>query len=393
MASAPGFSRYYPWIAIGSVVLLVGFLLFGPLERADRGSSVLWEENWQAIELLNKGHTTLRLIREGGLFADQYFVEYDDARAQRVRRRGGATVQNSIYDWRKPTLVAYYALDKERAGSAGLNGADLQLRFYSRAGAEPVTLTVGNKSGANNRFISSTYSDHDRQLLVIPDYIIEKLKADRVSFRERRLLYYGSNSYTTRLRLRADLDGREQTLELTQRREMKKPEGADASAAPTPVFVWTRTVDGKEVEIPLSLGGALEGAVKGLQIDAFYDEPTAPLASPAGAPPVEMTAAAMDALWKRNAPNLLTLEVSIKDAGDERIELRRTVRNPADPLPDGAADRYLLKTDRDPQTDWARATAVDSILSQMRAVLSYKEAQPSTATPPGRSDVPGGGSP
>ena len=72
--------RFYPHIAAGAGVLILLLILWGPTDGEESArDSIVWQEDWEVIEYYAEPgdrYPALRLIREPGLVADEFFVEF-----------------------------------------------------------------------------------------------------------------------------------------------------------------------------------------------------------------------------------------------------------------------------------------------------------------------------
>ena len=367
-------ARYYPYIAGVAGLALIALLLFGPSGGEDaRKESTLWEETWSVIEYLpgiseeadapNARSTVaeepnLRLIREGGLYADDYFVETRNAAGEWVRRRGGPSVSNIFRDWRKPKLNAYYELNPERRTQSELDRPRHVVRFYDSPGGPPAVLRVGKVTGGANRFVESDYDDHEDLLLIMGGYLFDRFTQDPFSYREKRILIYPAGSHTGEIFLE-DATGASIRISLTQE---EQPEGP-------PKNVYRRhDADGKTVEIPPNVASPLDAAVKSMMIQNFRDEPAAREWGDA------------EALWQQAGKNYAQVKVQIAGGQSYWLHFREAQTVAVE------ADRILMQSSVSMGTDWARRSAVENALQQMKLLREYEPPKlPQPGSNPGQA--------
>lgn len=381
-------ARYYPWIGIGAGLIFLVLVLYGPLEEDTDTKGLLWKKDWAVIEYEEAGRPPVRLMRQGSLFKDEYFVETlpvhlqkpgDETAAEAsaaqsdngnyTRRRGGPAVTNLFNDWRAAQLKAYYTVeDAAKLAELGLTEPGATVRLYAAPDAEPVVIKAGTVR-AGNRYVTSTYADHAGLVLLIPDYLITRLQQPAINFREKRLVEFQAKSYTGELEISGDVDGDGQAESVVIQQEREEREGS------SPVIKWFRVRDGERVELPLNVASPLDAAVKGVNIDRFRDDP-------------EMLQEAGDAeaLWKRSQPaKELTLRLQLTGDGDVTFVTR--VR----PVPDGvegeaAGTRALVQSELEPGTDWTRRANYENTLDRLKQAVKY-EPPPENHEPPA-SDKP-----
>ncbi len=373
--------RFYPHIAAGAGVLILVLILWGPTggEESSR-DSIVWQEDWEVIEYYaspDDKYAALRLIREPGLIADEYFVESpatelakagadesagdeQDANAtdgapEYVRRRGGPTVTNIFRDWRRPKLNAYHQRSPERETEFGLNEPEHIVRFYESSGGDAVELRAGVKSGGANRFVTSSYYDHEGLLLIIGSYLFDKFTQGPFTYREKRILYYPTGSYTGEIRVRNEAG---EKLRLTARQEEREQGG--------PLTLYQRQNEpGSETsvtDIPLNIASPLDAAVKSLMIQRFRDEPEAREFGDA------------EQLWEQAGKNWAEIDITIAEGDSYWIHLRQA---PAV----GDEDLVLIRSSVSMGTDWARRTAVENALRHMQIIGNYIPPEPEPEIP------------
>ncbi|MEQ9365422.1 MAG: hypothetical protein RIF32_14345 [Leptospirales bacterium] len=400
--------RYYPHIAGAAGVLILILILWGPSGGEDSArDSIVWKEDWQVIEYYpnrDAKYPALRLIREPGLVSDQYFVETpakgpaaattnparhadatvaatngqdatgttsprgsgaaqpavgDESEPRYVRRRGGPSVTNIFRDWRRPKLNAYHELSPERETEFGLDVPEHVVRFYERPGGAPIELRAGVKSGGANRFAASNYYDHEGLLLIVGSYLFDKFTQGPFTYREKRILYYPTDSFTREIRVK-NKDGR--TLRLNAKQEPREQGG------PLTTYRRHNPADGSATEIPLNIASPLDAAVKSMMIDRFRDE--------------DLRFGDAEALWKQAGENFAEIGVDIHKGDSYWIHFRQA--------PDvGDEDLILIQSSVSMGTDVARRSAVENALRHMQIISDYvpPEPQPEVeSVPNGDSD-------
>ena len=377
--------RYYPYIGVAAGALVLLFILWGPVGEGDEQESILWKEDWQVIEYVPgvapddtgdeatnaepatatstkvemKNAPTLRVIRVPGLLEDQYFVETPAAAAessaqQYVRRRGGPSIANMFREWRRPKLAGYYTSTPERLRDLGLNRPEHIVRFYSSPNGKAVELGAGNKSGGANRFVSSTYADHAGLVLLVGGHLFDKFTQDPFSYRERRILYYPSDSYTKEIRVK-DAQGRALRITLNQEAAPSQPQ---QQAGPRSTYYRHDDATGDATEIPLNIASPLDAAVKSMMIQTFRDEPAAERLGDA------------EKLWQAAGKNYAEVEVQIAKGDQYWLHFREA------PGRAEGDDVILMRTSVSKGTDWARRTAVENALKHVELLRDYTPPEP-----------------
>lgn len=368
--------RFYPYIALAAGALVLLLILWGPVGggESDR-DSIIWQEDWQLIEYYRGSASerpALRLIREPGLVADEYFVETlpeadeasdidpnpNEKEPEYIRRRGGPSVSNLFRDWRRPKLNAYHELSSERETEFGLDRPEHIVRFYSSPTADPIELRAGKKSGGANRFAASNYHDHKDLLLIVGGYLFDKFTQGSYSYREKRILYYPTGSYTKEIIVR-DPEG--QPVRVTLEQELR-PEG---TGGPLNIYRRYNVAGASETttEIPINIASPLDAAVKSMMIERFRDEPSARSLGDA------------EDLWNRAEKNFAEVEVEIEKGDQYWIHFRQV------PVPDGE-DLILVRSSVSIGTDWARRTAIENALKHVQIIRNYVPPEPAPEPTP-----------
>ncbi|MCR9142611.1 MAG: DUF4340 domain-containing protein [bacterium] len=380
--------RYYPHIAAVAGVLILLLILWGPSDGEDSArDSIVWKEDWQVIEYYASAdapHPTLRLIREPGLVSDSYFTESPaavlaandtatdaaiegvteddgqsaDAKPEYVRRRGGPSVTNTFRDWRRPKLNAYHRLSPEREAEFGLNEPEHVVRFYERPGGTPVELRAGVKSGGANRFVASTYYDHEDLLLIIGSYLFDKFTQSPFSYREKRILYYPTASFTREIRV-TNKDG--ETLRLNAAQEPRE------QGAPLTIYRRYNPADDSSTDIPNNIASPLDAAVKSMMIHRFRDEAA------------EIGDA--EALWEQAGKDFAEVKVDIAKGDSYWMRFRQ-----APGIEATDEDLILIQSSVSIGTDWARRTAVENALRNMQIISGYVPPEPQPETEASAND-------
>lgn len=365
--------QLYLFGALGAAALVVALILFGPGQEPENPSAVLWKESWEVVEYYEApDRLKYRFVRDSGLFQDRYFFEgapLDGASgAALVRYRGNYNVKNLFTDWQKPQLRALYNANPDLLKQSELEGARPQLRFYSRAGADPIVVNIGKTNAANATYITTDYSEHRGALALLPSYLFEKVKYDAVQYRERRFLDISGDAFIQTVETSFISQDKNQRLVLRQ--ERRKVESESEGETPPTVAteaIWLREDANGAAELPKNLVNQFDGALRQIQRDRFADEPAPPRPE-----------SARD-LWSRAGANLLELKVQLSE-GESPAPI--SVRRPpalaaAAPLSPASgetdpAEFYLIKSADDDAVHWVSAAVIDNLLTQAGVIAAYR---------------------
>lgn len=365
--------QLYLFGALGAAALVVALILFGPGQEPENPSAVLWKESWEVVEYYEApDRLKYRFVRDSGLFQDRYFFEgapLDGASgAALVRYRGNYNVKNLFTDWQKPQLRALYNANPDLLKQSELEGARPQLRFYSRAGAEPIVVNIGKTNAANATYITTDYSEHRGALALLPSYLFEKVKYDAVQYRERRFLDISGDAFIQTVETSFISQDKNQRLVLRQ--ERRKVESESEGETPPTVAteaVWLRQDANGAAELPKNLVNQFDGALRQIQRDRFADEPAPPRPE-----------SARD-LWSRAGANLLELKVQLSEGESPApISVRRppalAAAAPLSPAPGETdpAEFYLIKSADDDAVHWVSAAVIDNLLTQAGVIAAYR---------------------
>ncbi len=380
--------QIYLFGALGAAALVVALILFGPGQEPENPSAALWKESWAVVEYYEApDRLKYRFVRESGLFQDRYFFEgapLDSAPgAALVRYRGNYNVKNLFTDWQKPQLRALYNANPDLLKQSELEGARPQLRFYSRAGADPIVVNIGKTNAANATYITTDYSEHRGALVLLPSYLFEKVKYDAVQYRERRFLDITGDAFIESVE--ADFTSQEKKQRLVLHQERRKVESEGENPAPVSTeAVWLRQEASGAAELPKNLVNQFDGALRQIQRDRFADEPSPPRRES----PRE--------LWARAGDNLLELKVKLSE-GESPAPIR--VRRPPAVAPaapaasaSDATEFYLIQSADDEAVHWVSASVIDNLLTQAGVIVAFRVA-PAGASGADRARPGAGGGP
>ncbi len=370
--------QLYLFGALGAAALVVGLILFGPGQEPENPSAVLWKESWEVVEYYEApDRLKYRFVRESGLFQDRYFFEGAPLAgaaaapdAPLVRFRGNYNVKNLFTDWQKPQLRALYNANPDLLKQSDLEGARPQLRFYSRAGADPIIVNIGKTNAANATYIITDYSEHRGALALLPSYLFEKVKYDAVQYRERRLIDISGEAFIETVEASFLSQNKNQRLVLRQERRRVESEGENpAPVSPASIeAVWFRQDSSGAAELPKNLVNQFDGALRQLQRDRFADEPAPPRPE------------APRDLWTRAGSDLLELKVTLSEGeSPATIRVRRPPATDASaaiaPAAAGApeaAEFYLIQSADDEAVHWVNASVIDNLLTQAGVIIAFR---------------------
>ncbi|MBE7439320.1 MAG: hypothetical protein HS115_12750 [Spirochaetales bacterium] len=283
------------WIFLLALGLLIALVLLQPGTEEEDDS--LWRKNFSQITYYagpRKADSTPAIVlRREGLVEEEFFVESPDRFP--VKRRANHTARMVFREWNKPTVKGEYSAKDRRELEAFLpQAAEGELELSE--GQQTLRLTFGPKMPSGN-LLMENQAESGRYLL-LPAFMLDKLRFDPLQLRERRMLHYPSESYTASIRIHLRESGKpDRDYVLSHEREKKEDGGYDD--------LW-QTSRGP---IPFNLGNQMDNMVKAIQIDRFNDEAT-------------VKAYDLNPL-REKATQILKIEVDIARGKKTTLELRK----------------------------------------------------------------------
>ncbi len=393
---------FYAIVALLAAALILVLIFFVPEKKSDNFSKTpIWDKVWKKIEYYPQGgdRPAIRFLRERGFFEDNYYVETPvkiapllkeearetkearekeeekEAREEKggkgerkieqslVRRTANSRVKNIFFDWLAPELKGIYLDDQRSLAKGGFKDSQERVEFYTNIDSnEPVVLKIGNSTN-NGQFVQSSY--HNDMVVLIPDYLIERLRKDRLYYREKKIVRVPTGSHIENINLsfadRPPLSLIQTYYEPDRKPAKKGREKTDAKKR----LEWFWDDSDSEKKLSKSIVSRLEGTIKRLQIEHFEDEEELQQFTPALQ------------LWQKAASNYLNLQVGVYKGNSYSI----TIRKPTDKILVKGKELLLIRNSRfdSDKVDYVTMNEIENLEKQTEEIVRLVNMQKAKA--------------